>query len=126
MDADQLHADVDRYREVLTRLIDKCNRPEFLDREAGLYCVGDQGCHAQALTLDIVPPELREKVAERLIRDLVETRHGHLNTGFGGTVYLLKALIERNRSDIAHSVAWRLNPTVDCRRIVLRSKPSDC
>ena len=46
------------------RLIEKCNRPEFLDREAGLYGGGDQGCHAQALVLDIVPAELREKVAE--------------------------------------------------------------
>ena len=104
------NADADRYREVQTRLIDKCNRPEFLDREAGLYGGGDQGCHAQALTLDIVPPELREKVAERLIRDIVETRHGHLNTGFGGTVYLLKALIERNRSDVAHSILANETP----------------
>jgi len=104
------NADADRYREVQTRLIDKCNRPEFLDREAGLYGGGDQGCHAQALTLDIVPPELREKVAQRLIGDIVETRHGHLNTGFGGTVQLLKALIERNRSDVAHSILANETP----------------
>jgi alpha-L-rhamnosidase len=104
------NADAGRYREVQTRLIDKCNRPEFLDREAGLYGGGDQGCHAQALTLDIVPPELREKVAERLIRDIVETRRGHLNTGFGGTIFLLKALIELNRSDVAHSILANETP----------------
>jgi alpha-L-rhamnosidase len=104
------NADADRYRGVQARLIDKCNRPEFLDREAGLYGGGDQGCHAQALTLGIVPAELRAKVAEGLLRDIVQTRRGHMNTGFGGTIYLLKALIEQNRPDVAHSMLANETP----------------
>lgn len=97
-------ADAERYAGVKARLVVKCNRPDFLDPKAGLYGGGDQGCHALALTLDIVPPELRQKVAANLLRDIMETRGGHLNTGFGGTVYLLKALIGLNRPDVARAV----------------------
>jgi alpha-L-rhamnosidase len=104
------NTDADRYRKVQSQLIDKCNWPKFLDRNAGLYGGGDQGCHAQALTLNIVPSELREKVAQQLIRDIVETRRGHLNTGFGGTIHLLKALIELNRPDVAHTILANETP----------------
>jgi len=103
-------ADAERYAEVKARLVGKCNRPDFLDREAGLYGGGDQGCHALALALDIVPPELRQKVAANLLRDIMETRGGHLNTGFGGTVYLLKALVGLNRPDVAHAVLANESP----------------
>jgi alpha-L-rhamnosidase len=97
-------ADAERYAAVKERLIEKCNRPDFLDREAGLYGGGDQGCHALALELDIVPPELRQQVAANLVRDIMETRGGHLNTGFNGTIFLLKTLIGLNRPDVAHAV----------------------
>ncbi|MBM3272588.1 hypothetical protein FJY94_04935 [Candidatus Kaiserbacteria bacterium] len=103
-------ADADRYAEVRARLIEKCNRADFLDRDAGLYGGGDQGCHALALVLAIVPAELRDKVASCLLRDIMETRGGHLNTGFGGTVFLLKALIELNRSDVAHAILANETP----------------
>jgi len=97
-------ADAERYRQVQGRLVDKCNRADFLDRDAGLYGDGDQGCHAMALALDIVPSEARDKVADQLIADIMDTRNGHLNTGFGGTVALLKTLIKLNRPDVAHVI----------------------
>lgn len=102
--------DAERYREVAARLVDKCNSPGFLERGAGLYGDGDQGCQAQALVLGIVPAELRERVAENLIRDIMETRGGHLNTGFGGTVLLLKALILLDRPDVALRVLTNETP----------------
>ncbi len=102
--------DAERYRAAIARLVDKCNRPSFLDREAGLYGGGDQGCQAQALVLDIVPPELRERVAANLLRDIMETRGGHLNTGFGGTPLLLKALIRLDRPDVALRVLTNETP----------------
>ena len=103
-------ADAERYRGVQARLVEKCNRADFLDRAAGLYGGGDQGCHALALTLDIVPPDLRHKVAEQLIRDIMVTQQGHLNTGFGGTVALLRALILLNRPDVAHRILANETP----------------
>ena len=85
-------ADVKRYREIQERLNEKANRPDFLDRQKGLYAEGDQGCHALALLLDIVPAELKEKVAGALIQDIMEKREGHLNTGFKGSVIFYKPL----------------------------------
>jgi alpha-L-rhamnosidase len=94
-------ADAKLYRDIQTRLVAKCNRAEFLDRDKGLYGGGDQGCHALAVYLNIAPPELREKVAQHLINDIMETHSGHLNTGFIGSWYLLKALTTLDRPDVA-------------------------
>ncbi len=93
--------DAARYSEIRERLTAKVNRPEFFDRSTGLYGNGDQGCHALALHENVVPPELRTKVAENLIEDITTTRGNHLNTGFIGTWYLLKALILLGRPDVA-------------------------
>ena len=95
------NADANRYRDIRARLIEKANRPDFLNRQEGLYGGGDQGCHALALAQDIVPEELKDKVAGALIQDIMEKRDGHLNTGFKGSVYLLQTLIKLNRPDVA-------------------------
>ena len=94
-------ADAGKYQSVAHRLEEKCNREDFLDRENGLYADGDQGCHAAAIAAGIVPPELEQRVAGVLVSDIMEKRDGHLNTGFGGTVCLLKALMKLNRPDVA-------------------------
>ncbi len=103
-------ADAKRYRDVQSRLVAKCNRAEFLDRGRGLYGGGDQGCHALAICLNVAPPPLREKVAQHLISDIMETRSGHLNTGFLGTWYLLKALTLLDRSDVALRIITNSEP----------------
>jgi len=103
-------ADAQRYRDVQARLVAKCNRPEFLDRDTGLYGGGDQACHAMASYLDIVPDSLRDKVNAHLLNDILETRQGHLNTGFLGTYYLLKTLIMLNRPDVAMTIITNETP----------------
>jgi alpha-L-rhamnosidase len=103
-------SDAENFRKIWERLLEKCNRDDFLNSEEGLYVGGDQGGHSLALALDIAPAELREKAAAALIRDIMEKRGGHLNTGFGGTVYLLKTLIKLNRPDIAHSIIANETP----------------
>lgn len=102
--------DAELYRNVQEKLVKKCNRQDFFNRKEGLYGDGDQGCHSLALALDIVPDKSREKVAEHLLRDIMENRKGHLNTGFGGTVFLLKTLIKLNRPDIARIVLTNDEP----------------
>lgn len=96
--------DRDRYRAVQERLTAKVNRDEFLDKSKGLYGGGDQGCHAMAIYLNVVPSSLREKVAQHLIQDIMEQRGGHMNTGFLGNWYLMKALIALNRPDVAFTL----------------------
>ncbi|MCM8761849.1 MAG: glycoside hydrolase family 78 protein [Candidatus Omnitrophica bacterium] len=102
--------DAEEYRKVQEKLVKKCNRQDFFNRKKGLYGDGDQGCHALALALDIVPDEFRKRVVEQFFRDIMENRKGHLNTGFGGTVYLLKTLIKLNRPDIARIILTNDTP----------------
>ena len=93
--------DARRYADVRERLTAKVNRAEFLDRALGLYGDGDQDCQALALHQNVMPPELRDKVARNLLKDITETRGNRLNTGFSGTWYLLKTLIMLKRPDVA-------------------------
>ena len=96
--------DAENYAAILARLHRKVNRLDFLDPACGLYGEGDQGCHALALCENTPPEALREKVERALIEDILTNRGGHLNTGFLGTWYLLKALIALDRPDIAMTI----------------------
>jgi alpha-L-rhamnosidase len=93
--------DARRYRDVREQLTEKVNREEFLDRDRGLYGAGDQGCQALALHEGVVPADLREKVAQNLLRNITEEHDNHLNTGFIGTWYLLRTLTMLERPDVA-------------------------
>lgn len=114
--------DVRRYEGIEERLVAKCNRPEFLDREAGLYGGGDQACHAMVLHLNVVPAELRKRVADHLVQDIMEKRGGHMNTGFLGTWYLLRALMDLDRPDVARLII--ANETAPSWRNLLRHPES--
>jgi alpha-L-rhamnosidase len=106
--------DAERYHNVQARLVDKCNRPEFLDRETGRYDGIDQGCHAHAVVQEIAPAELQAKVADQLLRDIMDTRLGHVDTGYGGTEALLKALIRLNRPDVGRCILVNATPPSLC------------
>jgi alpha-L-rhamnosidase len=91
------------------RLVEKANRPEFLERSRGIYgyepdhgyLYGDMGCQAMALALGIVPEEIRPKAEAWLLYDIQVKRSGHHNVGFAGGYFLLRALIRMNRPDVA-------------------------
>ena len=102
--------DVKRFGQWRERLVERANRPEFLDRDRGVYGAqgsfvnGDMGCQAMALALGIVPEEIRGKVDARLVHDIMVDRHGHLGTGMTGSYYLLRYLIACNRPELAYTV----------------------
>jgi len=110
--------DAQHYARVRERLIAKVNRDEFLDRDTGVYGGGDQGCQALAVHQNVAPPGLRDLVAQRLIENVTEAHDGHLDTGFVGTWYLLKALALLSRSDVALRVV--ANPTPPSFACLLR------
>jgi alpha-L-rhamnosidase len=56
------------------------------------------------------PWKVREQVARHLLTDIMETRGGHLHTGFLGTGYLLKALIAMDQPDVAVTVLANQTP----------------
>ena len=62
---------------------------------------GSQTCYALALHLNLVPDSLITMAMDRLIADL-KKRNWHLSTGFVGTPYLLSALSDNGRADVAY------------------------
>ncbi|MFH1743339.1 MAG: alpha-L-rhamnosidase N-terminal domain-containing protein, partial [bacterium] len=114
--------DAERYAVVRSRFTNKVNRADFLDAALGLYGEGDQGCHALAICEDVAPKELRHRVEQFLIDDIMTNRYGHQNTGFLGTWYLLKALIVLDRPDVA--VALLSNDTPPSMATMLKHPDS--
>jgi alpha-L-rhamnosidase len=60
-----------------------------------------QTVYLLALHMDLVPEELRERVAERLVAD-IERHDWHLTTGFIGVGLLCPVLTEAGYADVAH------------------------
>jgi alpha-L-rhamnosidase len=60
-----------------------------------------QTCYLMALSFDLVPNELKEACANRLV-ELIEERDYHLSTGFLGVNLLLPTLTRIGRLDLAY------------------------
>jgi alpha-L-rhamnosidase len=102
--------DAARYAGFIERLQAKVNRTEFFDAAQGIYADHDQGCHATALWTGVVPEEARGRVEAELFRDILESRQGHMNTGFVGTWFLLKLLDRLNRPEVAYQIITADDP----------------
>jgi alpha-L-rhamnosidase len=75
----------------------------FLKAGTGRYDSASQACQAVALYLGLVPPEEQARALDVLIQDIAQ--HGdHLTTGIFGTKYMLDALTDAGRTDIAYRV----------------------
>ena len=60
----------------------------------------------RALAFDLVPDELRDTVADRLV-DLVRAADTHLDTGFLATPYLLPVLADTGHLDLAYELLFQ-------------------
>ena len=58
----------------------------------------------------MVPEESRGRVEAELFRDILESRRGHMNTGFVGTWFLLKLLDRLNRPEVAYQIVTADSP----------------
>ncbi len=96
-----LHKDPRRYDELFTNI-----RTAFIRKYVypdGKLTVETQTAYALALTMDLVPAELRKPAADRLVQ-LIKDKDWHLSTGFLGTPRLLPALSETGHDDVAYRV----------------------
>lgn len=75
------------------------NRFAPVDRSSG------QTSNALPLYLDMVPKELKSRVADRLLHSVVNEQDYHLDTGILGTRYLLDVLSDLGYTDVAFRVA---------------------
>ncbi len=88
----------DRFDALAAKVRDAFNA-RYLN--GGSYEGGTQTVNALALAFGVVPEGHRESVAADLAAD-IESRGGHLATGFGGTQWLLPALCETGYDALAH------------------------
>lgn len=91
--------DAARYKQLFNGIRDAFAR-KFV-HDDGTIGSGSQACYALALHIGLVPEGLRKLAVDRLVAD-IESRGGHLSTGFLGTPHLMFALSENGRADVAY------------------------
>ena len=94
-------------QQYFTRLannIKQAYNQTYLNTETGNYNDGSQMANAFPLFLGIVPPEVKQKVLDQLVNDIVVTHGNHLTTGVLGTKYMPEALAQSGRPDIAWDI----------------------
>jgi len=99
--ADQVH-----FKQLSDNIKDKYNKT-YLNRETGNYNDGSQMANSFPLYLGIVPGELKQKVLDNLVRDIVDNNATHLTTGVLGTKYMPEALAMLGRADVAWGIINR-------------------
>jgi alpha-L-rhamnosidase len=76
---------------------------KFLQPGSGRYDIASQACQAFALYHGLVPADERTRAVAVLARDIA-AHDGHLTTGIFGTKYLLHALADAGRADLAYGI----------------------
>ena len=91
------------YSKLAQKIKDAINA-RYLDRATGLYGSGSQTELSAPLYWNIVPDELRPKVAANLAQR-VQKDNLHLDVGLLGTKSILNALSENGYADLAYKIA---------------------
>ncbi len=90
--------------ETLAETIKTAFNRRFLQPGTGRYDTATQACQAFALDLGLVPAEEHERALAVLVRDIEDTHDGHLTTGIFGTKFMLHALADSGRADVAFRI----------------------
>ncbi len=93
--------DAQRYAELLKNLKDAFVK-EYLTPNGRLIS-STQTAYVLALNFDMLPENLREEAAERLVTN-IESYNNHLTTGFLGTPYLCDVLSRFGKTDVAFTL----------------------
>ena len=83
-------------------------RAEFIDPNGSL-AVDTQAGHVRALAFGMVPDDLRERTADRLV-DLVRAAGVRVGTGFLSTPFLLPVLADAGHLDVAYELLLQDKP----------------
>jgi alpha-L-rhamnosidase len=88
--------------EALAARVTQAFQRRFLTAD-GLMAGATQTGYVLALNFDLVPAQLRPRLADELVRD-IRSRGNRLSTGFVGTPYLLHVLSREGRLDVAYAL----------------------
>jgi len=78
---------------------------QFFNANAAQYATGSQGSNSLPLFLNLVPEDKKEAVLKNLVKNIMETHQGHLNTGNQCTKYMMEVLTELGKGDVAYAIA---------------------
>jgi alpha-L-rhamnosidase len=76
----------------------------FFDPKTNQYESGTQMSNAFPLFLDIVPENHKDAVLQNLVDDITIKNRGHVTTGILGTKYMIEALTNNGRTDVAYQL----------------------
>ncbi|MBV6643136.1 MAG: alpha-rhamnosidase, partial [Cyclobacteriaceae bacterium] len=96
-------ADQEKYARLAAEIKQAFN-DKFLNKATGIYAEGHQTELSVPLYWDLVPDELRSKVATNLAKQ-VEADNFHLDVGLLGSKAILGALSENGFAEVAYKVA---------------------
>jgi alpha-L-rhamnosidase len=96
-------ADVEKYARLSENIRNAINK-KYLNQETGMYANGLQTELSAPLYWGIVPPALKQKVADNLARRVIADNK-HVDVGLLGTKTILNALSENGYADLAYEVA---------------------
>lgn len=106
----ELFDDAQHYSDLASKIKLAFNQKYLVNKEAYLDAEfkksTTQTGNALALGSEICPQEVRLKVTKTL-SDLIAENAGHLSTGVLGTKFLLSALCENGREDVAYQLATK-------------------
>ena len=77
---------------------------KFFDEAAGVYGNGTQTSAVLSLSLGIVPEERRQRVFENLVHNVMVKENCHIGTGMIGNQWLMRALSDNGRPDVAYKL----------------------
>jgi alpha-L-rhamnosidase len=92
-------ADAKHYTEVAQNI--RAAFQKAYIKEDGTVGTGTQTSYVVALYTKLAPESLEPLLVDKLVKD-IESRDWHLSTGFLGTPFLLFALADHGRSDVAY------------------------
>ncbi|TZF82812.1 Bacterial alpha-L-rhamnosidase [Pedobacter sp. BS3] len=93
--------DVATYTALLKNIKDAFNR-EYVT-PSGRLVSGSQTAYVLALNFDMLPENLRQQAAQRLV-DNIKTYKNHITTGFLGTPYICHVLTRFGYTDVAYKL----------------------
>jgi alpha-L-rhamnosidase len=93
-------ADLAEYR-ALAAQIKSAFQARFDPQQTGRFAEGGESSQAFSLYFGLVPPMERGAALDALVRDVLVTNRGHVDTGIFGTKFMLNALSDAGRADVA-------------------------
>jgi alpha-L-rhamnosidase len=94
-------ADAEKYADLISHLHDAYQR-KYVHADGSVEG-NTQSSYVLTLAMGLAPKDLEKSMTDRLVSD-IKAHQTHLTTGFLGTPFLLSALEEQGRSDVAYDL----------------------